>query len=126
MLDANRVADKLGAAITHAVQCGPRSLKSLLDKLEFLSEYGNCGVAHDARNRKLVEAELWPDSAPYSFGFSVYWRELTDLATGETTRKHVMTGGLIYDGPEAPNDGSAPALTVSLTSSDFPCWGCHT
>lgn len=53
------------------------------------------------------EIELHKDFAAYSFTFLVY----RNLPEG---RLFAMNGGLIYQGPGLPADGSFPQLTVSL------------
>ena len=78
-------------------------------QLEWLAGYGGgnyCGVS----------VTLFHDFAYMSLGFSITCR-------GE----HWFSGGLIYDGPEAPCDGSFPQLTVSIGErSRKGTWSCHT
>lgn len=61
------------------------------------------------------------DFAPHSFCFGHF--QLPDPAEGRERRMD-MNGGLIYQGPNCPADGSFPSLTVSLTSGTG--WFCHT
>ena len=51
---------------------------------------------------------LGKDFAPYSFDFALYRPGAKDA------RKFVFNGGLIFQGPSCPADGSFPSLTVSL------------
>jgi hypothetical protein len=39
-------------------------------------------------------------------------------------RKLIFNGGLLFQGPSHPADGSSPSLTVSLASGNG--WFCHT
>lgn len=55
-------------------------------------------------------ATLWIDFAPYSFGVT--------FPTG-------IAGGLIFQGPSNPANGSAPSFTVSMDSSAVG-WFLHT
>ena len=69
----------------------------LQSKLDYLDTYAG---------RENTECHLFQDFAPYSFEFvmlrgGVRW----------------FNGGMIYQGPDQPGDGSFPALTVSLDSS---------
>jgi hypothetical protein len=60
------------------------------------------------------------DFAPRSFSFCHY---ILPEKAGEK-RQFGMNGGLIYQGPVSPADGSFPSLTVSLASGTG--WFCHT
>lgn len=53
------------------------------------------------------------DFAPLSMGFSV-----------QRNGRTVINGGLIYQGPGSPADGSAPSFTVSLATGTG--WFLHT
>lgn len=76
------------------------------------------------------------DYAPYSFGFSVRFAQNEkgapmDMRKADDEVVHTwgggLVGGVIYDGPGCPNDGSAPAYTVSLASKNrVHEWRCHT
>ena len=61
------------------------------------------------------------DFAPHSFTFAHY---LLPDASRTGKREFYMNGGLIYQGPTSPADGSFPSLTVSLASGTG--WFCHT
>ena len=58
------------------------------------------------------------DFAPHSFAFAMF-----RPGPGEA-RKFIYNGGLIFQGPSCPGDGSFPSLTVSLSSGTG--WFCHT
>ncbi len=63
---------------------------------------------------------LGPDFAPHSFSFAHYV-----LPEGDGEKRRLgLHGGLIYQGPGLPADGSFPSLTVSLASGTG--WFCHT
>jgi hypothetical protein len=63
--------------------------------------------------------KLYKDFAPLSFAFSA---GRYDKESGEF--KQVYNGGLIYQGPNVPGDGSFPSLSVSLHSNTG--WFVHT
>lgn len=85
-----------------------------LSRLKYLSTYGQC-------DGRMTRCNLYPDSAPHSFLFKVEAQGI------DFSWERFMFGGLIYDGPGCPNDGSAPAFTVSLTrSKELHSWGIHT
>jgi hypothetical protein len=60
------------------------------------------------------------DFAPHSFRFGHY---VSPEFASDGKRKFWFNGGLIYQGPNAPADGSFPSLTVSLSSGTG--WYCH-
>jgi hypothetical protein len=62
------------------------------------------------------------DVAPYSFSFAHF--ALPKVTDEKPERKFWFNGGLIYQGPSVPADGSFPSLTVSLTPGTG--WFCHT
>jgi hypothetical protein len=68
---------------------------------------------------KRAQTCLSYDFAPHSFSFGVY-----SLPDGEQPRRMSLNGGLIYQGPNAPADGSFPSLTVGFNSGTG--WFCHT
>ena len=84
-------------------------------KLDYLSDYAN------NNGRDITECHLYQDFAPHSFEF-VMMRK--DANNPNSTFERWFNGGLIYQGPDQPGDGSFPALTVSLDSSDG--WHTHT
>jgi hypothetical protein len=65
-----------------------------------------------------AQTQLSYDFAPHSFSFAVF-----GLPEG-STRRFSFNGGLIFQGPSCPADGSFPSLTVSLSSGTG--WFCHT
>jgi hypothetical protein len=70
-----------------------------------------------------IKAEIMKDFAPHSMAFAM-WR-------GEKSHSNLMlNGGLIYAGPGAPGDGSAPSLSVDLSwvAGQRPrhSWNIHT
>jgi hypothetical protein len=100
------VLDHLEAVRENARQMG---LSEQLERqLCYLAGYG------EGRNQVV----LGKDFAPLSFDFALYRPGAKDA------RKFVFNGGLIYQGPSCPADGSFPSLTVSLASGTG--WFCHT
>ena len=89
-------------------------LREQLDaNLRFLDEYAEHGDRGKSRCR------LYPDGAPYSFGF-VLERRLDD---GEY--EHWFTSGLIFHGShDGGGSGSYPTLAVCLTPTNG--WQIHT
>jgi hypothetical protein len=106
-----------------------------LDRLEKVREFARlmglgpqleqqlCYLADYGRNsdRPSRQCILSWDFAPHSFCFAIY--ALPD-STGDGKRQLWFNGGLIYQGPGAPADGSFPSLTVSLAPGTG--WFCHT
>jgi hypothetical protein len=83
------------------------------NSLRYLAEYGG--------NPENVQTTLYPDFAMHSFGFSIAFKQ------ADGTFKHWCSGGLIYDGPGAPCDGSFPQLTVNVNrNARIHNWGIHT
>jgi hypothetical protein len=77
-------------------------------QLHYLADYGQRGN----------QCVLGRDFAPHSFSFAMYRPGAKDA------RKFIFNGGLIFQGPSQPADGSFPSLTVSLNSGTG--WFCHT
>jgi DNA-directed RNA polymerase subunit RPC12/RpoP len=77
-------------------------------QLHYLASYGHRGN----------QCVLGRDFAPHSFSFAMYRPGVKDA------RKFIFNGGLIFQGPSQPADGSFPSLTVSLSSGTG--WFCHT
>jgi len=90
-----------------------------IDQLErqfdYLAGYG----ANGEPSRK--QCMLGRDFAPHLFGFCLFTPAVLS-STGK--RERYFNGGLIYQGPTSPGDGSFPSLTVSLASGTG--WFCHT
>lgn len=100
-----RVWDRYCKAWGHALEMG--LVSQFVRKLAYLDQY---------RDEEVLGAavELGLDFAPHSF--SILWKD-------ERGRPY-MNGGLIYQGPGSPVDGSFPSLTVSLDNSVG--WFIHT
>ena len=91
-----------------------------LSVLKRQSEYANGpGCSYDREEGKNTKCELYSDFAPYSFTFVMFRQEEPD---GEW--KPWFNGGLIYQGPGLPANGSAPSFTVSLNKDTG--WFVHT
>jgi Domain of unknown function (DUF4120) len=73
-------------------------------RLDWLSHYGAF---------EEYECRMGRDFAPHSFSFAMF-----------KDGKYSFRGGLIYQGPDSPADGSFPSLTVSLASGTG--WFVHT
>ncbi len=89
-----------------ATQAGLR--RQLERQLDYLASYGE---GHN-------QVVLGYDFAPHSFSFAVYRPGAKD------DRRFRFNGGLIFQGPSCPGDGSFPSLSVSLASGTG--WFCHT
>ena len=69
-------------------------------------------------NEPLTRCYLHKDFAPYSFAFM--------LETPGSQRRPIV-GGLIYNGPGQPGDGSGPAYSVNIDPpADLHSWSIHT
>jgi hypothetical protein len=90
--------------------------RQLERQLDFLANYAN----HDDSPKR--QCVLSYDFAPYSFSFAHF--ALPTPEQEKPQRKFWFNGGLIYQGPRHPADGSFPSLTVSLTPGTG--WFCHT
>lgn len=105
---------QLRAAYEHAKKLGPAVVKQFLRQLLHCNRYGAyCDEGVDPVARKQVRFELYSDWAPFSFSFVV-----------KRNGKFMFNGGLIYQGPDSPADGSGPSFTVSLHSGVG--WFLHT
>ena len=110
MLDTTTVTDKLAEVQAFAVRIGMRD--NLEAQLRFLDEYAEDG------DRGRTSCRLYPDFAPYSFGF------LMRLRRGG---KYLdwFNGALIFHGPhDGGGDGTAPTLAVCLQPTVG--WTVHT
>lgn len=115
-------------------RCYQDPKKSLLDHLQEAQAFAE-NVGADRTPVKLIKqmvnygpvyrrVKLYWDFAPMSFAF-----DLVQVKSGETDYSRVYNGGLIYHGPGAPGDGSAPSLSVDLDYLANPGkhnWGIHT
>ncbi len=83
--------------------------------LDFLASFGG--------NAAKVRCRLYSDFAPHSF----FWRMEYGSPDGWKTE---LVGGLIYSGPGAPSDASAPSFSVSLNPDAAAgrkhMWSIHT
>ena len=110
----DEVLDKLEAEREFARNMG---LGSQLEKqLDCLAGYAR-GDAEEARR----QCVLVDDFAPHSFCFGHF---VLPKFAANGKRSMWFNGGLIYQGPDSPADGSFPSLTVSLSSGTG--WFCHT
>ena len=86
----------------------------LQKRLDFLAGFGDPAK---------VRCRLYSDFAPHSF----FWRIEYSSPQGW---KPGLVGGLIYSGPGAPSDGSAPSFSVSLNPDAATgrkhMWSIHT
>ncbi len=72
----------------------------------------------------MAEHYEWRD-LDYWLKYGCRWEELPgNDGMDHWTRGH--NGGLIFNGPQHPCDGSAPQYTVSLDTNTTPGWGIHT
>jgi hypothetical protein len=87
----------------------------LQKQLDFLTGFGG--------NAAKVRRHLYRDFAPHSS----FWRMEHSSSDGW---KPGLVGGLIYSGPGAPSDGSAPSFSVSLNPDPATgrkhMWSIHT
>lgn len=89
----------------------------LVHRLNYLSSYAQ----HRTNTEKggIIVCHLQRDFAAHSFVFQVNLESTTD-----GVNVPIMNGGLIYQGPGLPADGSFPQLTVSLSEGEG--WMVHT
>lgn len=99
-------------------------LGQLIDTLHHLSNYANAeGCMYDKEKGKNTCCTLYPDWAPLSMRIRMEYTEDWDGTAG--IWKCLYTGGLVYQGPDQPADGSGPSFTVSLNSEKVG-WYVHT
>lgn len=102
------------------------------------------GPDPDGRYEREEICELHKDFAPYSFTFTTWFRVLDydgkeDEMQAKYGKRNLRTfegiggfwardvfGGLIYQGPSQPADGSFPSLTVSISPGEREGWFIHT
>jgi len=95
--------------------------KEWLDGLYYLHTYANregC-MCDKLGGRGNTRACLYPDFAPLSFAVSMQRQD------SDGNWKPWFGGGLIYQGPDVPANGSFPSLTVSMDSTRVG-WFLHT
>lgn len=98
-----------------------RILPLLIRRLEWLGKYAVHPDSTDERERShQTRCCLYGDFASLSFTFAMEHRY-----SDSEPWKFWFNGGLIYQGPGQPLDGSFPALTVSL-SPPKQGWSVHT
>lgn len=109
MIDASFCEEHLAQTREFAARVGATA--ELERRLEYLATYAEGTPAWPTR------CVLSRDFAPHSFHLVMY------RADGEPW----FNGGLIYQGPGVPADGSMESLTVSM-ANDPPVhsWGVHT
>lgn len=83
-------------------------LAQLESQFRYLASYG----------QQRTECELYCDFAPLSFAFTMF------IFKEDGERVPWFSGGLIYEGPNVPANGSAPSFTVSLEPGHG--WFVHT
>lgn len=105
----------IGNIFRHAIHCGGQALGDLLECLQFLEHYGT-------DNKKDRMVQLYSDFAPFSMTFTVNRPHNKEFGLWE----RMFNGGIIYEGPNCPADGSFPSLSVSIDPSDRPTWRIHT
>lgn len=111
-----KASDKFGATMQFAAEMG--LVDQLIGKLEYLSNYANGeGSRYDKALGYDTRCELYGDFAPHSLSFSMMRFDGKEWTFW-------FAGGLIYQGPDSPADGTSPSLTVSLNSATG--WFVHT
>lgn len=97
----------------------------ILDKFE--EAIRRCDEYADHEHTGRVEFLLYRDFAPHSFGFTVYpLKDGKRILRPNGQFDRWFNGGLIYQGPECPADGSFPSLTVTLGNPTKVGWFMHT
>lgn len=94
----------LRAIFEHANNAPPEVAKTLVNCFAFLTNYGVIREAGSKEVEKVRRVRIFSDFAPYSLGFTIEDNE----------GNFQFNGGIIYQGPESPADGSAPSFSVSL------------
>lgn len=112
---------ELQQAKAFAVGISDDLLKQLESQLEYLAGYANGpGCRYDKSTGADTRCRLYKDFAPHSFRFEVDCKE-----NYAAPWEYWFNGGLIYQGPDCPADGSFPSLTVSVDSKRIG-WFVHT
>jgi hypothetical protein len=105
-----KLADTLEFALNNG--CAPQ----LIDRLQYLANYGNDPEATDTHKDDRFQVQLHADWADYSFAFLIQRR------AGDGEWANLMNGGLIYHGPAQSRD----PLAVEATPSNDHHWSLHT
>lgn len=93
--------------------------RGIVDKLDKALLYAHL-YACDWVDPERARFVLYKDFAPLSF---VFWIEMRQE---DGSYERWMNGGLIYQGPDIPADGSAPSFTVTITDPTEVGWFMHT
>lgn len=102
MIDTSECQEYFDEVLKFAIE---RGLKEQLEKqLNYLDGYSG---------RQNTLCKLYPDHAPHSFNFVMH-----------RDGQRWFNGGLIFQSPDCPADGSFPTLTVSLAEGTG--WFVHT
>lgn len=118
MLDTSNCSGHLAGVREAAEKLGRGAVESLTEKLAYLDGYANgLGCLYEKEGTR---CRLFFDHAPLSFQF------VMEHGDGKGGWVRWFNGGLIYQGPGVPGDGSFPSLTVSLSDNGNPHWGIHT
>jgi hypothetical protein len=80
-----------------------------------------CFLARHWSGEQTDQCVLSYDFAPHSFSFC---RHILPAYARSGERTFSYNGGLIFQGPRCPGDGSFPSLSVSLAEGTG--WFCHT
>jgi len=91
----------------------PEEVKEIVEKL---SPEAHEGIATQIEWRNL----------DYWLKYGCKWEELPGNFFRMNHWTRMINGGLIFNGPGYPCDGSFPQLTVSLVNDRTPGWGIHT
>jgi hypothetical protein len=111
MLETTGVEDKLAEAREIAERIGLR--ENLERQLRYLDEYAEHG------DRGKTRCVLYPDGAPYSFGFVI------ELRQSDGNYRTWFNGGLLFHGPhDGGGNGGAPTYAVCLKPTVG--WTIHT
>jgi hypothetical protein len=98
--------------------------EQLFKKLIYLSNYACHPDSDEETEREPKRCILMADFAPHSFRFAIYRRNPKLPPDHTAGWKYWFNGGLIYQGPDCPADGSFPSLAVSLAEGTG--WFVHT
>jgi hypothetical protein len=111
MLDATQVEARVAEAREFAERIGLR--ENLERQLRYLDEYAEHG------DRGKTRCALYPDGAPYSFGFTMKMR------TKDGAYRTWFNGGMLFHGPhDGGGDGGGPTYAVCLQPTIG--WTIHT
>jgi len=86
--------------------------EQLEGRLEYLRTYGGTFEEGPNAGKDAFKVVLSMDFAPLSFGVAWYRLQLD----GTYDEQPFLVGGMIFEGPQQPGDGSGPAFSVNLNS----------